>query len=90
MSLPAVSKHVRVLERAGLIARQKFGRTHVCQLLPSPMKSAAEWFETYRSFWEAQLDSLENFLVETGAAKAPTRGSQMVSRKSDRSRRKTK
>jgi DNA-binding transcriptional ArsR family regulator len=90
MSLPAVSKHVRVLERAGLIARQKFGRTHVCQLLPSPMKSAAEWIETYRSFWETQLDSLENFLVESGAAKAPTRGSQMLSRKSDRSRRKTK
>ena len=87
MSLPAASKHVRVLERAGLIARRKIGRTHVCQLIPSPMKSAAEWIETYRAFWETQLDSLENFLLETGATRAPR---QLASRKSDRERRKSK
>jgi DNA-binding transcriptional ArsR family regulator len=83
MSLPAVSKHVRVLERAGLIARRKIGRTHVCQLLPSSMKTAAEWIETYRSFWDTQLDSLESFLV----TRPPK---QFANRKSNRGGRKLK
>jgi DNA-binding transcriptional ArsR family regulator len=91
MSLPAVSKHVRVLEHAGLIARRKIGRTQVCQLLPSPMKTAAEWIETYRSFWETQLDSLENFLVENGATNSATRPpKQFANRQSNRGGRKLK
>jgi DNA-binding transcriptional ArsR family regulator len=62
MSLPAVSKHLRVLESAGLIARHKDGRVHRCRLNPAPMKSAAEWIEHYKQFWEDQFDSLAAYL----------------------------
>jgi DNA-binding transcriptional ArsR family regulator len=65
MSLPAVSKHLRVLERAGLLTRTKSGRVHRCQIAAEPMKDAAAWIERYRRFWEAQLDSLEQFLGES-------------------------
>ena len=68
MSLPAVSKHLRVLERAGLLSRQKDGRVHRCHLLPGPMKDAAAWIEHYRQFWEAQLDSLARYLEDSVAA----------------------
>ncbi|MGA8034919.1 MAG: metalloregulator ArsR/SmtB family transcription factor [Candidatus Acidiferrales bacterium] len=67
ISLPAVSKHLSVLERAGLVTREKKGRVHRCSLVPAPMKDAGEWIEHYRRFWEAQLDSLEKFLHETRA-----------------------
>jgi DNA-binding transcriptional ArsR family regulator len=62
MSLPAVSKHLRVLESAGLVARSKNGRVHRCRLKAAPMKSAAAWIEHYRQFWETQLDSLQRYL----------------------------
>jgi DNA-binding transcriptional ArsR family regulator len=62
MSLPAVSKHLRVLEHAGLVSRQKDGRVHRCRLRSGPMKDAAAWIEHYRQFWEAQLDSLARYL----------------------------
>ncbi|MGA3299681.1 MAG: metalloregulator ArsR/SmtB family transcription factor [Candidatus Acidiferrales bacterium] len=62
MSLPAVSKHLRVLESAGLVARSKDGRVHRCRLQAAPMKSAADWIAHYRQFWEAQLDSLQRYL----------------------------
>jgi DNA-binding transcriptional ArsR family regulator len=65
MSLPAVSKHLRVLESAGLITRRKDGRVQHCNLAAGPMKSAAEWIEPYRRFWEAQLDSLARFLEDS-------------------------
>lgn len=64
MSLPAVSKHLRVLERAGLLTRTKSGRVHRCQIAAVPMRNAAAWIEHYRRFWEAQLDSLQKFLGE--------------------------
>jgi DNA-binding transcriptional ArsR family regulator len=62
MSLPAVSTDLRVLESAGLVARSKDGRVHRCRLEAAPLKSAADWIEHYRRFWEAQLDSLQRFL----------------------------
>jgi DNA-binding transcriptional ArsR family regulator len=65
MSLPAVSKHLRVLETAGLVSRQKDGRVHRCRLRPGPMKDAAAWIEHYRQFWETQLDSLERYLEDS-------------------------
>jgi DNA-binding transcriptional ArsR family regulator len=67
MSLPAVSKHLRVLESAGLITRRKDGRVQHCNLVAGPMKSAAEWIEHYRCFWEAQLDSLARFLEDSSS-----------------------
>jgi DNA-binding transcriptional ArsR family regulator len=65
MSLPAVSKHLRVLERAGLVARQKDGRVHRCRLRAEPMKDAAVWIEHYRQFWKSQLDSLARYLEDS-------------------------
>jgi len=65
ISLPGVSKHLRVLERAKLIARRKDGRIHRCRLVAEPMKDAAEWIERYRQFWEQQLDALARFLAES-------------------------
>ncbi len=62
ISLPAVSKHLRVLESAGLVASSKDGRVHRCRLEAAPMKSAADWMAHYRQFWEAQLDSLQRYL----------------------------
>jgi DNA-binding transcriptional ArsR family regulator len=65
MSLPAVSKHLSVLERAGLVSRQKDGRVHRCRLRAEPMKDAAAWIEHYRQFWEAQLESLARYLEDS-------------------------
>jgi DNA-binding transcriptional ArsR family regulator len=64
MSLPAVSKHLRVLEDAGLVTRHKDGRVHRCRLLAEPMKDAAEWIERYRQFWEHQFDALADYLEQ--------------------------
>ncbi len=62
MSLPAVSKHLRVLENAGLIRRRRNGRVHSLKLEAAPMKQASRWIEEYRQFWEASLDRLEEYL----------------------------
>src|ERR1700757_2480460 len=65
MSRPAVSKHLRVLERAKLVERRKDGRVHRCRLAAEPMKGAAEWIERYRHFWERQFDSLAQYLEDS-------------------------
>ena len=65
MSLPAVSKHLKVLERAGLVVRRKDGRVHHCRIETAPMHAAAAWIERHRRFWEAQLDALDGYLSET-------------------------
>ena len=62
MSLPAVSKHLKVLERAGLIARGREAQWRPCRLEASPMKDAAEWLERYRRFWEESFDRLDAYL----------------------------
>jgi DNA-binding transcriptional ArsR family regulator len=67
MSLPAVSKHLRVLERAGLIRRQRRGRVHQLNLEAEPMKQASLWIEEYRRFWEANLDRLDDYLKKLQA-----------------------
>jgi DNA-binding transcriptional ArsR family regulator len=63
MSLNAVSKHLRVLERAGLVRRRVVGREHHCTLNPAALRPAADWVEHYPQFWEGRLDALEQFLV---------------------------
>jgi DNA-binding transcriptional ArsR family regulator len=65
ISLPAISKHLRVLESAGLLQREIDGRVHRCRLAASPMKDAAGWIEQYRAFWETQFDALEKYLQAT-------------------------
>ena len=62
MSMPAVSKHLKVLERAGLIARGREAQWRPCRLEATPLKSAAQWIEEYRRFWEESLDRLEEYL----------------------------
>lgn len=64
MSLPAVMKHLRVLEHAGLVTQKKSGRTRHCQLAPDPLKDAQDWIAHYRIFWERQFASLDRFLAE--------------------------
>jgi DNA-binding transcriptional ArsR family regulator len=62
MSLAAASKHIRVLERAGLVRRTVQGRTHYCRLNPKPLSSAHEWLSFYERFWNERLDALEALL----------------------------
>lgn len=64
MSLPAVSKHLKVLERAGLIERGREAQWRPCELKAKPLKDAAEWVERYRTFWEERLDRLDEYLRE--------------------------
>ena len=68
MSLPAVSKHLRVLEKAGLLRRRRYGRVHEMQLEAKPLKQAAQWVEEYRKFWEGSLDRLAEYLEKTNKA----------------------
>ncbi len=62
MSLPAISKHLKVLERAGLIARGREAQWRPCRLEAGPLKQAADWLEHYRRFWDQSLDRLEDYL----------------------------
>jgi DNA-binding transcriptional ArsR family regulator len=62
ISRPAISKHLRVLERAGLVRRTRDGRLSRCGLDATPMRGAAEWVERYRVYWESQLDALSRYL----------------------------
>ncbi len=64
ISRPAISKHLRVLERAGLVLRAQDGRVSRCGLEATPLKAASEWVEQYKQFWEGRLDSLARFLEE--------------------------
>ena len=64
MSLPAVSKHLKVLERAGLIARGRQAQWRPCRLKAGPLKDADEWLERYRRFWEESFDRLDEYLGE--------------------------
>ncbi|HSD72722.1 MAG TPA: metalloregulator ArsR/SmtB family transcription factor [Thermoanaerobaculia bacterium] len=62
MSLPAVSKHLRVLEDAGLLKRRREGRVHHCRLDPKPLSDASDWIAQHRAFWEKSLDRLAEYL----------------------------
>ena len=71
ISLAAASKHIKVLEGAGLIRREVRGRTHVCHLDPGPLASAHAWLTFYERFWTARLDVLDRLLREADARKLP-------------------
>ena len=64
VSLPAISKQLRVLERAGLLVQEKDGRVRRCKLEARPMKEAVDWIAQYRRFWEDKLDSLASYLED--------------------------
>ncbi len=67
MSMPAVSKHLKVLERAGLIARGREAQWRPCRLEAAPLITAAQWIDEYRRFWEESFDSLEEYLTRMQA-----------------------
>ena len=67
MSLPAISKHLKVLERAGLIARGREAQWRPCRLRGEPLKDVADWVEHYRRFWDESLDRLDDYLMELQA-----------------------
>jgi DNA-binding transcriptional ArsR family regulator len=64
MSMPAVSKHLKVLERAGLISRGRNAQQRPCRLEAAPLASVAEWVQTYRRFWEGSFDRLDEHLQQ--------------------------
>src|SRR5947199_3045009 len=64
MSMPAISKHLKVLERAGLIARGREAQWRPCSLQAGPLKEVADWVEHYRRFWDESLDRLDDYLRE--------------------------
>jgi len=64
MTLPAISKHLKVLERAGLIKRSREAQWRPCRLRAAPLKKASDWIEDYRQFWEERLDRLDTYLQD--------------------------
>jgi len=71
ISLPAVTKHLKVLQRAGLIRRGRRAQWRPCRLDAEPLKDAADWVEQYRRFWEARLDRLDEYLREIQTEEPP-------------------
>lgn len=74
MSLAAASKHIKVLEKAGLVRREVRWRTHMCRLEPGPLASVHHWLEFYRRFWTDRLDVLETILREEDAKQSQPPG----------------
>jgi len=81
MSLPAISKHLKVLERAGLIARGREAQWRPCRLEAAPLKGIADWVEHYRKFWEQSFDRLEDYLAELQGKQPPGKGKDHGRRK---------
>jgi DNA-binding transcriptional ArsR family regulator len=67
MSQPAISKHIKVLERAGLVARGRDAQRRPCRLVPAPLREATDWLERYRELWEARFERLDELLEELRA-----------------------
>jgi DNA-binding transcriptional ArsR family regulator len=82
MSGPAISKHLKVLERAGLISRGREAQWRPCRLVGAPLKDAADWLEEYRRFWEDSFDRLDDYLRELQAK--DKRASQVREKKNGR------
>ena len=76
MTLPAISKHLKVLERAGLIERSSRAQWRPCRLAPEPLKEVADWVEHYREFWEQRFDRLDDYLSELQGSAESDRGRQ--------------
>ena len=84
MSMPAVSKHLKVLERAGLIARSREAQWRPCRLNAAPLKEAAGWIAEYRRFWTAHMDALERHLDRMKLAESTKKASSTTRRKGAR------
>ncbi len=86
MSLPAISKHLKVLEHAGLIARSRDAQWRPCRLAAGPLKNAAEWLEEYRRFWEESFDRLDDYLREVQKRELKTQDQQKKEKENGRRR----
>jgi DNA-binding transcriptional ArsR family regulator len=75
MSLPAVSKHLKVLEKAGLISRSREAQWRPCRLMAEPLKEASDWIDSYRDFWEQSFDRLDEYLKELQETAEKEKGS---------------
>jgi DNA-binding transcriptional ArsR family regulator len=84
MSLPAISKHLKVLEHAGLIARSRDAQWRPCRLAAGPLKNAAEWLEEYRRFWEESFDRLDDYLREVQKRELKTQDQQKKEKENGR------
>ena len=73
-SMPAISKHLKVLTRAGLIERRREAQWRPCRLSAGPLKDASDWLDRYRRFWEESFDRLEGYLRELQKGKAQNKG----------------
>lgn len=71
VSLPAISKHLRVLERAGMLNQQRDGRIRRCRLDPEPIRKAADWIEYHKQFWNNQLDAMADFFEQSDRDGSP-------------------
>src|SRR6202167_2969299 len=76
MSLPAVSKHLKVLQRAGLIARTREAQWRPCRLEAGPLRDVADWLEPYRRFWDESFDRLADYLKDLQAGEKPGGGAK--------------
>lgn len=81
MSLPAVMKHLRVLERAGLVSQRKLGRERHCRLTAHALKPASDWIAQYSRFWELTFDSLDRYLAESQTETESISKEKLVCRK---------
>jgi len=81
ISLPAVSRHLKVLERARLITREREAQWRHCRLSPRPLKAASDWVERYRVFWEARFEALDRLLARENAPKEKRHGPRRPSRR---------
>ena len=84
MSLPAISKHLKVLERAGLIARGRDAQFRPCRLEPAPLKEIVEWAERYRRLWSERIDRLDSYLQELQSRHGPRQNARAASGKRKR------
>ena len=84
MSMPAISKHLKVLERAGLIARGRKAQWRPCSLEAGPLKEVADWVEHYRGFWEQSFDRLDDYLREMKKLEAKRKNEKRATRARER------
>jgi DNA-binding transcriptional ArsR family regulator len=80
MSMPAVSKHLRVLERAGLIAQRRDAQWRRCRIKAGPLKEVSDWTERYRQIWEERLDRLDEYVQQLKAKENKTHGRKQHSK----------
>ena len=89
LSLPAISKHLKVLERSGLVTRSRDAQRRPCRLRPEALRPAAEWIERYRELWEQRLDRMVAYVEELQRSEAAASPPKRAARRTNRTRNRT-